>query len=124
MIATPPCLEFEVAGCTVQVAVIGGTPELRDAVAEAVEIAAVQYEEAVKAAVFGVDALEPPPEPATAVPDAEPTTAAASANLSTPNHCIGGKGAGCGAKIVASASDICSVYCPWAGVVPPSNCGV
>ncbi len=46
MIATPPCLDFEVAGCTVQVAIIGGTLELRDAAAEVAEIAAVLFEEA------------------------------------------------------------------------------
>ena len=40
-------------------------------------------------------------------------------NLGTPEHCIGGKGVGCGAKCVANASDISSVYCPGTEVVPP-----
>lgn len=45
------------------------------------EVAVMQFEEAVKAAACGVHGLEPVPEPATTVPSAAAATAAASVRV-------------------------------------------
>ena len=57
-----PCAHFEVAGCTVLVAVTGGDIETVAAVEEAVGHAFVGFREAVRAAALGTDAPEPAAE--------------------------------------------------------------
>ena len=70
-----PCAHFEVAGCTVLVAVAGGDAETVAPVEEAVVHAMVGFGEAVRAAALGTDAPEPAAEEAGQDPVAEPPPA-------------------------------------------------